>query len=120
MVLKLKEIWRLGTVKFVIFAVFARIFIDYIQTNQLPDLKSFLLTIIIIGAIGYLIRGFVKQANIMNYFVAGAATYILFILIILFFKLTEQAPVLTNEITSAFIFGGLTAASFWVYDKIIT
>ncbi len=116
---RLKEIMDVETVKTVLMAIGLHLLIGYYQFNKVPDLTSILYTVGIMVTITYLLRNNFNKPDIKNHFMSGAVAYISFVIITLFFKLTDVVPIFKEELVSALVFGGLTTLSFIVYERFI-
>lgn len=108
---------RYPTVKTVSIALVTTLILGYLVSGIIPSIKSILIAAISIIGTAVMLRNRLNKPTISTHFITGTLAYGAYVGSVLIFKLTEESPVLSEELISAIIFGGITSLAFLALNK---
>lgn len=109
----IREFVSQPSVKTVLVTLALSMLLQYAFEDILLDFVSIGVAFLAVGFSAYLAGLFLKKINYVNIFIMGAISYYGYVWSLLFFKLSETAPVLEEQFQASLIFGALSMAVYW-------
>lgn len=114
---KVKQIIGLPSVKTVAIALALNMLLQYAFNDVLLDFVSIGVAFIAVGLSAYLAGLLLNKITYPNIFIMGAIAYFGYVWSLLFFKLSDVAPVLEEQFKGALIFGAISVAVYWALEN---
>ena len=114
---KLKKVLANIVIQSVVVAFIVNLCINYMVNSSFPSLFSILFAFIIIMFITYIIHDQIPYKSFFTVGLVGAIAYFSYLIILMFFKITESQIILINEVSNTIIFGAITGTVYIIMRK---
>jgi len=114
----LSEVLNITYVKTVLASLVVTSLISYLIYENKIEIISLSIMVILTCITAWMLTSQFPNRTVLNHFIVGTLSYAVYVLALLFFKITESIPSTKEEVVTALIFGGISAAAFWaLYQK---